>query len=245
MAWVALLASAAPEHASLSERDAGASTSATPPPPHLQYMTYYGCEPATQAGHTNLCITHNSSLLIDAHAAQMAGMLQVTWAFFRNAVPPRTGLQLREDYKDGWDAAWSGSSWSSGCDGVWSARPCVPLRNLSVSGVAMGVFLGDELLGAGVNVTELTMAAESVKASWPTGVVYWNEEWGPVVDNSTWTPSSSALHVVPVSVRVRVRVSVSVCERVCVAAHARCAATLTPRAQASRATIHVSSPLKR
>lgn len=26
---------------------------------HLQYMTHYGCEPATQAGHiTNLCITH-------------------------------------------------------------------------------------------------------------------------------------------------------------------------------------------
>jgi len=214
MAWVALLASTAPEHASMSERDAGASTGATPPPPpHLQYMTYYGCEPATQAGHTNLCITHNSSLLIDAQAAQMAGMLQVTWAFFRNAVPPRTGLQLREDYKDGWDAAWSGSSWSSGCDGVWSARPCVPLRNLSISGVAMGVFLGDELLGAGVNVTELTMAAESVKASWPTGVVYWNEEWGPVVDNSTWTPSSSALHVVPVSV--------CVCVCVCVWLHIR------------------------
>lgn len=63
----------------------------------------------------------------------------------------------------------------------------------------MGVFLGDELLGAGVNVTELTLAAETVKSSWPTGVVYWNEEWGPVVTNSTWMPRSSALHSIPVS----------------------------------------------
>ena len=139
--------------------------------PHLRYMTYYGCEPTTQAGHTNLCITHNSSLLLDAHAANMSGMLQVTWAFFRNAVPPRVGLQLREDYQEGWDSAWSGAPGSSGCDGVWSARPCIPLRNLSLNGVAMGVFLGDELLGAGVHVTELTLAAEAVKASWPTGVV--------------------------------------------------------------------------
>lgn len=104
----------------------GASTSPTrlperrhiDSPAHLQYMTYYGCEPATQAGHTNLCITHNSSLLLAANATGMAGMLQVTWAFFRNAVPPRVGLQLRADYEEGWSLAWAGSSnsseWKSG-----------------------------------------------------------------------------------------------------------------------------------
>jgi hypothetical protein len=42
------------------------------------------------------------------------------------------------------------------------------------------VFLGDELLGAGVNVTELTIAANTVKRDWPNAIVYWNEEWGYV-----------------------------------------------------------------
>lgn len=96
-------------------------------PEHLQYMTYYGCEPATQAGHTNLCITHNSSLLIAANATGMAGMLQVTWAFFRNAVPPRVGLQLRADYEESWRLAWAGSSNSSECQ-----KSCRDIYTLTV-----------------------------------------------------------------------------------------------------------------
>ncbi len=55
----------------------------------------------------------------------------------------------------------------------------------------------DELLGAGINVTELTIAAQTVKASWPGAVVYWNEEWGPVVQNSSWPHPASALHSIP------------------------------------------------
>ena len=37
----------------------------------------------------------------------------------------------------------------------------------------------------------------SVKKSWPSAVVYWNEMWGPVVQNATWKNAASALAKVP------------------------------------------------
>jgi hypothetical protein len=57
--------------------------------------------------------------------------------------------------------------------------------------------LGDELLGQGITVAELTTAADTVKRDWPEGVVYWNEEWDPVVNNDTYKHPASALHAVP------------------------------------------------
>ena len=46
-------------------------------------------------------------------------------------------------------------------------------------------------------MTELTIAAETVKKSWPSAKVYWNEMWGPVVQNATWKNAASALAKVP------------------------------------------------
>ena len=46
-------------------------------------------------------------------------------------------------------------------------------------------------------MTELTIAAETVKKSWPSAIVYWNEMWGPVVQNATWKNAASALAKVP------------------------------------------------
>lgn len=142
----------------------------------------YGCVPAEQHTFSNLCIDADNAVLLEARALGMRGMKSVTWAFFMNAVPPRSGLMLRPDYQAGWADMWHGS-------GALSA--------LSANQTVMGVFLGDELLGAGINVTELTIAAETVKASWREGIVYWNEEWGPVVQNSSWARPASALHSVP------------------------------------------------
>lgn len=92
-------------------------------------------------------------------------------------IPPRTGLQLRPDYEAGW-----ASQWNSSCGA--DTTPCI--SDLAKAGTVFGVFLGDELLGAGVTVSELTTAADTVKRDWPDAVVYWNEEWAPVVQNDTY-----------------------------------------------------------
>ena len=73
--------------------------------------------------------------------------------------------------------------------------PC--LRDLKAAGSVFGVFLGDELLAEGINVTELSIAAETVKHDWPEAIVYWNEAWDPVVNNDTYPQQASALHAVP------------------------------------------------
>jgi hypothetical protein len=150
---------------------------------HVQFMAYYGCVPTAQHGHANLCIDDDKSTLVEARRLGMKGMMKVTWAFFRNAPPPRSGLMLREDYRNGWAQQWEARHQG--------------LQPLVANGTVIGVFLGDELLGAGVNVTELTIAAETVKGTWPSAIVYWNEMWGPVVQNATWKHRASALSKVP------------------------------------------------
>ena len=114
-----------------------------------KYLAFYGCEPATQAGWANLCISKDPSTLVQGHSVGMAGMAQVTWSFFQNAVPPRRGLQLRHDYEAG-----------------WAATRHLYLDGLRANGTIFGCFLGDELLGAGITVDELTTAAETVKRDW-------------------------------------------------------------------------------
>jgi hypothetical protein len=151
------------------------------PASHLKVMTFYGCWPSEQAGHTNLCISKNKTVLVEASGYGTKGMIEVTWLFFRNAIAPRKGLMLRDDYAAAWAEGWSTAG---------------GIEELSKNGTIMGVFLGDELLGAGVNVTELTLAAETVKRSWPNAVVYWNEEWGPVIQNATWLVAEIAISTI-------------------------------------------------
>ena len=169
----------------------------------VEFMGYYGCEPSTQQNHTNLCITSSPSTLVEGAAAGMAGMAQVTWAFFENARPPRApGLQLRPDYAAGWATARATCGPGSH-DDDWSP-PC-SLDALRANGTTIGVFLGDELLLQGVTVAELTAAAAAVKAAWGatnTSIVYWNEAWDPVVNNASFAEKhpASALGAVPTEV---------------------------------------------
>ena len=183
-------------------------------PSHLKWLGFYGCDPATQHGWTSLCISENRTLLATAaQPAKMHGMAQVTWAFFMNAVPPRKGLMLKPDYEHVWRMEY----W--GCNSTFESRAVAPgssssdanplaaemyscngmpcLRDLYSAGAVFGVFLGDELLAQGINVTELTIAASTVKEDWPEAVVYWNEAWDPVVNNNTYPNSASALNAVP------------------------------------------------
>ena len=53
----------------------------------------------------------------------------------------------------------------------------------------MGLYIGDELLGCGVLVSELTAIFELCKAVWPEGITYYNEEWFPLND-PTWKDKS-------------------------------------------------------
>ena len=73
-------------------------------PPYMpSYMTWYGCDPVSQKGMSNLCISKNSSLLVEARrTANMAGLADVIWCFFENAQPPRHGLQLQTNFPAGW-----------------------------------------------------------------------------------------------------------------------------------------------
>ena len=150
---------------------------------HVKYMTYYGCVPAEQHAHANLCISTSDATLIEAHSFGMHGMKTIDFLLFRSAIAPRHGLMLRQDYLAIWNDLWTGG-----------------LQAMSANKTVMGVFLGDELLAAGVNVTELTLIADAVKASWSAAIVYWNEEWAPVVYNSTYMPRSSALNIMPANI---------------------------------------------
>ena len=51
-----------------------------------------------------------------------------------------------------------------------------------------GVYFGDELLGGGWSVSNLTEIITMVKDTWPDGVTYYNEEWEPI-NNPEWTDS--------------------------------------------------------
>jgi hypothetical protein len=105
----------------------GHSTTSSSDSPHLQYMTWYGCIPAEQHTFSNLCIEADNAVLLEARSLGMHGMKSVTWAFFMNAVYPRTGLMLRPDYQAGWADMWHGSG---------------SLSALSANQTVMGVFLG-------------------------------------------------------------------------------------------------------
>lgn len=153
---------------------------------HLEYLGFYGCQPSTQAGWASLCISDNRSVFSEAKESGLAGMVQATWAFFENAKPPRVGLQLRADWQAGWREMWNGTECSTS-----GYPPCIAQLREELK--IFGIFLGDELLNSGVYVTELTTAADAVKYDWPDAIVYWNEAWGPVVENVTWAKTHSNL----------------------------------------------------
>ena len=105
------------------------SSSSGAAPPHVQYMTWYGCEPAAQHGSfANLCIDDQDATLLEAAALGMKAMKEVTWSFFRNAEAPRSGLMLRGDYLSGWAQQWEARHGG--------------IQPLAANGTLIGVFLG-------------------------------------------------------------------------------------------------------
>ena len=63
----------------------------------------------------------------------------------------------------------------------------------------VGMYIGDECLGGGVLVAELTKMFEICKEVWPAGITYYNEEWFPIND-PTWRDKTGAPYgMVPTS----------------------------------------------
>ena len=90
-------------------------------------------------------------------------------------------------------AWWTGPNASA--PGYWNTtmEPLVKQKKL------LGVYFGDELLGGGVPVSNLTALFDMVKAVWPDGINYYNEEWTPLNDPD-WKDSTNASYgVVPAS----------------------------------------------
>ena len=75
-----------------------------------------------------------------------------------------------------WQAAWTGPNATVG--GIWNNS----IEKLAKEKKLIGVYLGDELLGGGLTVSNLTAITKMVKAVWPEGIVYYNEEWTPFND---------------------------------------------------------------
>ena len=95
---------------------------------------------------------------------------------------------------EAWKAAWIGPS--IGCYNGTAGGGCYNgttggIWNNSVAALAAakkikGVYFGDELLGGGWSVSNLTEIITMVKDTWPEGVTYYNEEWEPI-NNPEWT----------------------------------------------------------
>ena len=84
---------------------------------------------------------------------------------------------------DRMQAWWTGPNSTAG--GVWNSS----VAQLVKENKLLGVYVGDELLGGGITVSNLTAIFDMVKAVWPTSIVYYNEEWTPLNDVN-WTDSA-------------------------------------------------------
>jgi len=206
--------------------------SGAPAPSHLKYLALDGSTDLTTQAWTNMGFIHPSAgkpsgpgwagyvtsmyineTLLDAYNA--AG-----YDVFINMEVEITN-QARQDGPpwgfnalEAWKAAWIGPS--TGCYNGTAGGGCYNgttggIWNNSVAALAAakkikGVYFGDELLGGGWSVSNLTEIITMVKDTWPEGVTYCkcsrslcvfsrkpqkrlrtdNEEWEPI-NNPEWT----------------------------------------------------------
>lgn len=72
---------------------------------------------------------------------------------------------------DKWREQWVGNATHGG---IWNTT----IKRLAAQKKLIGVYVGDEILGSEVvSQRNLTAIFELIKATWPTGVVYYNEEY--------------------------------------------------------------------
>jgi len=123
-----------------------------------KYLMFYDFDPATQANWTNMGFTRDPNQIISGYTSYGFNQTLIIVDTFFFYFMPNNHLALAPTYQQNWDAAWTAT-----------------IQNLAHSYGCIGVFLGDELLGQGLSVDALTTAANTVRATWPDGIIYWNE----------------------------------------------------------------------
>jgi len=135
------------------------STSAAGP----KYLMFYDFDPATQANWTNMGFTRSADQIVAGYALGFRSLFIVDTFFFYDN-PANNHLTLLPNYLQLWESAWS-----------------TTIQNLAENYGCIGVFIGDELLLGGLTVESLTIAADTVRATWPNAIIYWNEAWKVIV----------------------------------------------------------------
>ena len=168
-----------------------ASYSAAPPAPkHLKYLAldgYWGGKDTD--GWANLAFL---PLLDDGHRrgpgvnetameerlAQGYDLLlnAPTHAWCPATSPPYNSTNLH--CADNWRRAWFGNSTVGG---MWNST----IKKLADEKKIIGVYVGDELLGGDITVSNLSSIFDTIKEDWPEGVTYYNEQWD-VFNDPTW-----------------------------------------------------------
>lgn len=88
---------------------------------------------------------------------------------------PHSGIgKQRPDCVDRFSQAFLGNATHVG---LWP-----DIAALSAKNMALGSFVGEQLLSLGMTVSNLKAIVKLVKATWPAGIVYANFAWGPVND---------------------------------------------------------------
>jgi len=125
----------------------------------LKYMMFYDFDPPTQANFSNMGFSRLPWQITQGAAYGFESLFIVDqWFFYQ----PGSHLRLLPNYLQSWQNLWT-----------TTIQPLIVSTNSSLK----GVFIGDELLFQGLSVDELTAAAVAVRASWPSAIIYWNEEW--------------------------------------------------------------------
>ena len=136
------------------------------PPPastggSLAYFGFYSANISVNAPYSNL---YQASSLDDAAAAHAAGMRSLLLVFDAFFVSAPNALVLRSDYAARW------------------AAMAAAARGPLAAGWLLGFNLGDELVWNCLSPTNLTVAADTVRATFPRGaaIIWYNEATPPL-----------------------------------------------------------------
>jgi len=127
----------------------------------VEIMSFWDGNPEDMKGWTNTAFTDSASDLAGYHAANIQVLWKVEGDFFTGS--PRA---LRSD----WQAAWNST--------LAFAQPAF------ANGTIVGFFLGDENVWNGLPPASLDVAAQAVRAAFPSAIIWTNEAIFPVIDGS-------------------------------------------------------------
>lgn len=163
-----------------------AISAAPPAPKHLKYLAldgYWGGKDTD--GWANLAFLPLLEPYAGVNETAMEERLAQGYDLLLNAPthawcpatsPPYNSTNLH--CADNWRRAWFGNSTVGG---MWNST----IKKLADEKKIIGVYVGDELLGGDITVSNLSSIFDTIKEDWPEGVTYYNEQWD-VFNDPTW-----------------------------------------------------------